>query len=451
MADIPNYIWLKLTPSFIKKTLGLNTNLNNIFNNTCWLLADKFLCGGIGLFVGAWIARHLGPDQFGLWNYAIAFAALFSFLSKVGLSNIVVRELVKNPKNQNQILGTSFLIMFLGGILSLILSMMVIYYTKGSETIIIWLVGLSAAGNIFQSTNVVDFYFQSKVQSRYSVIAFSAALIPFAVVKIALIIQGATLITFAWISLLEIIFASLFLLILFRINSQKILAWCFKLSTMKFLLRESWPLMISALAITLYMKADLIMLQEMISSEEVGIYAAATKISEAWYFLPMAILSSVSPSLFNNYIKDKQLYIFRLQKLYFFLFWLAVSISLPLTLLSTSLILVIYGNEYTASAAVLSVHLWGSIAVFLGVASSQALVAEGLQTYSFYRTMIGLIVNILLNLILIPIFGALGAALATVVSYFFSTYSLIIFKKTRPHFSCLLLSPFCFRKQFFEK
>jgi PST family polysaccharide transporter len=190
------------------------------------------------------------------------------------------------------------------------------------------------------------------------------------------------------------------------------------------------------------MRLDVVMLQQMAGDREVGIYAAATRISEVWYFLPMVIVSSVSPSIIECHRLNPDLYIKRIRHLYSLMTWLAVGLSLPISLSSTWIVKLLYGPQFKEAGPVLAVHLWASVAVFLGVASSQHLIVEHLQKISFYRTLIGVACNIMLNLALIPKFGAMGAAIATVVSYFLGTFSMIVFKPTRAHTMYLLMAPF---------
>jgi PST family polysaccharide transporter len=178
----------------------------------------------------------------------------------------------------------------------------------------------------------------------------------------------------------------------------------------------------------------------MVGEHEVGIYAAATKLSEIWYFLPGIIVASVSPAIIKAHSNDSVQYISKLRQLYFVMAWLAIGISLPLSLLSGSIINILFGSEFADAGPVLAIHLWASLAVFLGVASSQFLLVEQLQKISFYRTLVGLVCNVILNLLLIPDMGAKGAAIATVVSYFVATFSLILFSSSRKHTLHLITS-----------
>jgi PST family polysaccharide transporter len=435
-----NAIWLKFLPKFISSRLEGRHGLQSIIGNSGWLFADKVLRMGVGLIVGVWTARYLGPEQFGLWNFAIAFTAIFSAFATLGLDGIVIRELVKTPEKQNTILGGAFILKFVGGSAAILLSLIAILIMHNGESLTIWLVGISAAGFIFQSVNVIDFYFQAKVQSKYTVISANAAFVLLTIVKIYLLLTSAPLIAFAWAGLGEIALSAIFLLLAYRGNHLNIRDWQFDGQVMKQHLKDSWPLILAGLAVMLYMRVDVVMLQQMVGEHEVGIYAAATKLSEIWYFLPGIIVASVSPAIIKAHSNDSVQYISKLRQLYFVMAWLAIGISLPLSLLSGSIINILFGSEFADAGPVLAIHLWASLAVFLGVASSQFLLVEQLQKISFYRTLVGLVCNVILNLLLIPDMGAKGAAIATVVSYFVATFSLILFSSSRKHTLHLITS-----------
>jgi len=260
--------------------------------------------------------------------------------------------------------------------------------------------------------------------------------------KLYFIFVEADLFWFVLISLIDQITLALSLFLAYRYRKLNAFYSYFDLETAKQLLQYSWPLILASLTVMLYTRVDVVMLQQMVGEREVGIYAAATRISEVWYFFPGIIVASVSPAIIKAHRVDSILYILRLRRLYFFMTWLAISITVPISLFSGPIVNILFGAEFAEAAPVLAIHLWASIAVFLGVASSQYLLVEQLQKISLYRTLIGLIFNMLLNLIMIPSMGARGAAIATVVSYFIATYSLVFFKSTRTHAVFLLCAPF---------
>ena len=165
----------KFLPSFVRTRLDGRSNLQNILANTGWLFADRILRMGVGLFVGVWLARYIGPQQFGIYNYAIVFVAMFSAISNLGLDGIVVRNIVRDPVSKDEILGTAFFLKFAGGIITLIVSIGAILLLRSSDSVTCWLVGITAVGAIFQAFDTIDFWFQSQVKSKYTVYVRNAA------------------------------------------------------------------------------------------------------------------------------------------------------------------------------------------------------------------------------------------------------------------------------------
>jgi O-antigen/teichoic acid export membrane protein len=188
------------------------------------------------------------------------------------------------------------------------------------------------------------------------------------------------------------------------------------------LLKDSWPLILSGLAVMIYMKIDQVMLQEMIGSEAVGLYSAAVRISEAWYFIPMVISSSLFPAIVNAKKQSEELYYARLQRLYDLMVWISIAIALPMTFLSDWVIKLLYGTEYSQAGSVLMIHIWAGVFVSLGVITGKIVIVNNQQKNSVYSTFLGLFLNIFLNYIIIPIYGIKGAAFTTLISQIFSGF-----------------------------
>lgn len=409
--------------------------------NTSWMFAEQVLRMGAGLLVGIWVARYLGPAQYGLFSYATAYAALFGNIAKLGLDGVVVRDLVRDPAKRDIYMGTSFWLKLMGAVAILALMALTLQLTSNDPTTRLYIF-IIASGVLFQSFEVVDFYFQSQVLLRFVSICKLIQLTISSLLKLYFVFTNGDLIWFVLISLVDQMTLALSLFVAYRMQGASSFYRYFDIKVAKHLLQNSWPLMLAGLAVTLYMRVDMVMLQEMTGEVEVGIYAAATRISEIWYFLPSIIVASVSPAITQAHSLNAHLYLMRLRQLYSLMAWLAIGIALPLSIFSNAIIQILFGVKFAEAAPVLAIHLWASLAVFLGIASSQYLLIEQLQRISLYRTLIGLICNIVLNLILIPDMGARGAAIATVISYFIATFSLFFFKSTRAHTMHLLAAPF---------
>ncbi|ABA21008.1 Polysaccharide biosynthesis protein [Trichormus variabilis ATCC 29413] len=405
----------KLRLSNLSK-LKSHSRLRAIIANTGWLFADRILRMGASLVVGVWIARYLGAQQYGLFNYALAFVTLFTPVLTLGLDEIVVRHVVRESSNKEEILGTTFWLKFLGGIASVLLAVGITLFLGEREFLKISLVAILAIAGIFRAADTIELWFQSQVQSKYAVIAKNIAFLLNTLIKVALILTKAPLLAFAWVTLAEFAMNAVGLAIVYQSKGFSFWSWRWNFQVAKTLLKESLPLIFSGFAIMIFMKIDQIMLGQMIGDKEVGVYSAAVRISEVWYFIPGAIVPSVAPSIYAAKDQSDGVYYQRLGQLFRLLTCIALAIAVPMTFLSDKIIMVLFGNGYAGAGAILAVHIWTSIFVFLGFASSPWFIAEGLNHVTLGKTVFGAILNIILNFLLIPQYLGLGAAIATIIS-----------------------------------
>lgn len=383
-----------------------------------WLFFDKVLRMGVGLLVGAWIARYLGPEQFGLFNFAIAFISFFGAIAGLGLQGIVVRDIVRNPSCKEETLGTAGVLQLVGGVVAYCLTLSAIFLMRSEDAISKMLVAILGSTMLFKASEVVGCWFESQVQSKYTVWVQNSVFLAFAAIKVVLILNHAALIAFAWVTMAEALAVALLMGAMLGLRGPNLWQLRASLDRAKTLLKDSWPLLLSGITITIYMRIDQIMLGQMVGDEAVGIFSAAVRISEVWYFIPMAIVASVSPAILEAQKRSKAQYYQRLQHLYDLMVWLSIVVALPMTFLSTTAVTMLFGDTYAASGLVLAIHIWAAVFVFLGVASSQWFIAENRQILSFQRTALGTMVNVIFNLLLIPSYGAIGAAVATVAAQF---------------------------------
>jgi PST family polysaccharide transporter len=431
-----NKNWLKLLPAIMRRRLEGQYNLQGIIRNIGWLFVDKILRMGVGFFVGVWVIRYLGPERYGELNFALAFVALFSVLATLGLDGIVVRDIVHDPSCRDETLASAFVLKLIGGAVTLLLAVAIITVIRREESIYWWLVGIAATATIFQALDVIDYWYQAEVRSIFTVYARNAAFLIVAFMKIILIIINAPLVAFAWAGLSEIALASLGLLLICRLQGQSLKPHMATISHAKRLLRQSWPLVVSSVFVVILMRTDQVMLGQMRGDKDVGIFSAALALSEIWYFVPMAITSSVFPAMVNAWKTDEKIFYRRLRQLYLLMVWLSLAVAIPLTLFSGRIVAVLYGSEYQATATVLSIHCWAGIFLFLGVVSNMWYLLENLNHYTLYRCIVGATVNVGLNLVLIPEYGARGAAVSTLIAQFAASYLFdLTNKRTRILFS----------------
>ena len=422
--------------NILKKIVQLkhHSGFSKYFANTSWLLGERVLRMAVSLFVGIYVARYLGPERFGLLSYTLSFVLLFGSLASFGLDDILVRELVHRPEQRNNLLGTVFWLKVCGtAVMGTTIALVLQFKVEDQQTY--WMIALITFGLLFQATNVVDFYFQSQVQSKFAVRAQAIQLILTSLFKIYLVWNQAELIWFAFALMLDQAVVAVLFLLVYHWKIGWFPFFSFRWKQAKKLMRDAWPLIFAGMVVSVYMKIDQVMLKEMLDVKAVGVYAAAVKLCEAWYFLPTALIASLFPAVIEAKIKSKTLYDKRVQNLYDLMVWSSIAVALPTTLLADWVILILYGTDFQEAADVLRIYIWAGVFVTLGIASSKWLIAENLQRYLFLRTILGALLNVGFNLWLIPIYGIKGAAIATLVAQGTASFlSLSFFKKTRHNF-----------------
>lgn len=402
-----------------------------ILSNVGWLSSEHLLRTAFGLVVGIWMARYLGPHLYGIYCYAVAFVALFSPFVGLGLNRVVVRELVNHKPERDQNMGTAFAMKILGSLSGLTLLFLTITVLRPpEENLTRCIVLLIGGGLFFQSFDIVDLWFQAQVQSKYPVLAKNAAYLLACVAKVGLILFGASLIAFAYVNLIEAAMGAMGLLIAYQRSGQSLQKWKISLNRAKCLLRDGWPLMFSGLTVMIYMRIDQVMLGEMLGEREVGIYGIAVGLSEFWYFIPLSITSSVFPSMLRAKAESDAVFYNQFQKLYNLMALLAYLVAIPTTFLACWIVTFLFGKAFSPAGPILAVLIWGNLFTYLGLARGVYLTAMNWTRLYLLSTSIGCCINVILNFILIPKYGGMGTAIASVAAYWMAT-----------HGSCFLSKP----------
>ncbi len=400
-----------------------------ILGNIVWLFVDRVLSIGVAFFISVWVARYLGPSDLGTFKYVNAFVFLFSPLATLGMNNVVIRELVEDPAAKNEIMGTAFFLRITCGFLTTLLIILSVFLFPPENSNIQLFVSISASIFLFKVFAVIDDWFQSQVESKYPVFSRNITLVVLSTLKIAFIHYHAPLILFIWLPVIEAALYS-FLIVIFygqRNHYQSLLSWKLNLDRGKYIFQESLPLLFTGIAVSLYLMADQVMLGQMAGNRAVGIYSVAASLSEMWYMIPGIFSSSLYPAVIKLKQADKQIYTKRLQQYYDLMALMAYGVIACVLPAAGFVINALYGADYAAAIPILYVHLWTCLFTFIGIAQSTWLTSEGLQKQNFIATAVGAVLNILLNLWLIPFLEGMGAAIATLISYATASYFFYLF------------------------
>ncbi|MCC5888290.1 MAG: flippase [Gammaproteobacteria bacterium] len=420
--------------------------LQRYLTNSYWLMGEKLVGAGLGFIATVLVARYLGPEQYGTLAYALSLVSIFAAAGHMGLHGLVVRDLVKDPDGRNEILGTTSALKFLGmttGYVTLI-----IYATayEGFGSVEFNLIIIGGASLLFRASNVIEFWFQAFVQAKYSVIANLTAHALSTAFRITLVLLGSSLVYFATAQLIHSILAAFLLLLMYRLNSViKLSKWRFNWSRARELLRQGWVIYLGSIFAVIYLKVDQVMLRWFTDAKEVGQYAAAAQLSEAWYFLPTVIVASFFPRLIALSSESPDRFHHRLQQLFDALFMMGLVVAIAMTLAAPHLINLLYGPEFSQSAEILVIHTWAAIFIFMRAALSRWILIENALYFSLVTQGLGALANLALNYYLIPVYGGPGAAWATLLSYSVASYvSLAFYRRTRVVFwqmSLAMLAP----------
>jgi polysaccharide transporter, PST family len=426
----------------------------SLWSNSVWSLATQAIRVLSLAIIMIALSRHFGPLRFGAFAFAIAFVRLFGVVAAFGLDRVLVRHLVEQPELRSTIISRAFRLKLAPASASYLL--MILVCALGlTDRITLVIVTLAGAGLLFQAFDVFDFAFQA--EQRFRLIFFGRALpiILATAIKLVALLANAPLWLFAALESFEAALIAITLFVLSRNRRQEDV----DLTTMSILptrlLGEGFPILLTALAVMIYMRADVILLGKLAGYTAAGIYSAAAQISEGCALLPMAFAPALFPLLVRWRKQGAQFYHRQFEKLFLVTAMTGVFVSLGLTLAAPFIIQLLFGASYGASVSVLRILAWAPTFVFIGIMQTGYDITEGLTWLATLRTTAGALINVTLNLLLIPRYGANGAAVATLISFACSAFLLNFAQaKTRPVFAlqlrALLIWPVLFRPLRYE-
>jgi O-antigen/teichoic acid export membrane protein len=403
-------------PASLRQRLAGRTDLRQIAGNTGWLFAEQAIRTIIALTIGIAFTRYLGPDRFGVFSYAASVVTMVGVLARLGLDALVVRDIVREPGRAPTFLGTALALRLLGALLTAGLCLG-IAQMLGDQPDLRRAVAIMSLTLVAAAFEVVNFWFQAEVQSKAAVVARSLGALLTGAAKLLLILANADLIWFVWLFVAEAALPTLAMLGAYQSRGGDIIAWRPDMSLARRYLRDSWPVMLSNAMVMLYLKIDVVMLGSLDSTAATGLYAAATRFSEIWYFIPMAISWSAFPMIIRAREASEEVYQRQVQLLYNAMVYLSLPIAVLMSLLARPLIHLLLGAPYAPSADILAVHVWAGVFTFLETVRGKVLITWKATRPYLYSTLMGVMTNIGLNLLLIPALSGLGAAIATLISY----------------------------------
>lgn len=412
--------------------------MRTVAKSFSWLLVDKFVGLGSAFLVSIALARVLGPGTFGTLNYVMAWATLMAPLSALGLNQILTREFVASPEEEGKVLGTTFVLSSLGSLTATGLVSAYLWWSPTTDDRISLMVVLLVGATCLSSLSCLEFWFIAKGKTATLAMSRMLMTIFFLFVRGAALQCGAGLETYVIIAASEVAAVGLRNYIGYlRVRSFPA-RWIWDLAMARSLLSRSWPMIIGGLTSVIYLKLDTIMMEYYSTAHELGIYSVAARLSELSYFLPTLLMSAAFPPLLELKQRDEKKYWARLQDLADHLVAAGTIIALGWMLTGWFLVPLVFGDQYSEAVPILMVHSWAGVFIFGRAVVSKWIVVEELFIFSLVTQLSGAIANAALNVFLIPRFGGLGAAYATLISYAVASYgALLLSKRSWPAFALI--------------
>ena len=407
------------------------------FKNASWLIAGRIIQMVLSFIVSVFTARYLGPANYGVINYAGAYVAFFTSLCTLGINSIIIKDFVDAPKEQGTAIGSTLLLRAVSSVLSVITIVGIVSIIDRGESVTVAVAALCSVALIFQVFDTINYWFQSRYQSKVTAIATLIAYIAVSVYKIVLLIFHKDVIWFAFANSIDYIFLAIVLIIAYKMYSGPKLS--FSWGKGKYLLSKSYHYILSGMMVAIYGQTDKLMLKQMLDETSVGYYSLASSINLMWVFVLQAIIDSMYPTIMNLYKGEKAQFEKKNRQLYAIVIYISIFVAIMIILFGKFAIAILYGDAYLPAAEPLKIITWYTIFSYLGVARNAWIVCEDKQKYLKYMYLSAAIINIILNYVMIPVWGASGAAAASLITQICTSIILPCFiRELRPNVRLML-------------
>lgn len=405
---------------------------NSVIKNAEWMVGEQLVQMVISFVLSIISTRYLGPSNFGIINYCSAYVAFFSSISALGLEGVLVKELVTSPDKEGLLVGTSLVMRICSGLFSVVsITVLLIIVKPGDYTV--QLVGLlQSLVLLFKAFEVFDFWFQSKLKSKYVSLVKIVSYVLVAVYKVFILATAKSVLWFAFSTSLDFLIIALMLMVVYPRQSGPKLSFSWILA--KDLLKNSYHFILSSFFVLIYTQMDKLMIEAFFDETQVGYYGIATTIYNYWALVLTALINAIRPSIISAKSVNEGEYVKRLKRLYALLAYLCFAAALFFTFFGKFLIPLVYGDAYRPSVSAVTITMWYAAFSLIGTARGIWIVCENKNKYVKYYVIVGAVANFVLNYTLIPPLGINGAAIATLITQIITcVIAPILFKETRIH------------------
>lgn len=387
---------------------------NKIAKNAGWLIAGRIYHMVLAFVVGLLTARYLGPSNYGLINYAATYTSFFSSFCTLGINSIIVKNFVDHPEEEGETIGSAIVLRAISSVLSVIMILCITLIADKGETITHIVVLLCGIGVIFQVMDTLNYWFQSRLQSKYAAIAAMISCTMVSIYKVWLLVTGKSVVWFAISTSIDYAVIAPVLLIIYKKNNGP--KFIFSITKAKELFSSSYHFILAGLMVSIYASTDKFMLKQLLNEADVGYYSTAVSVCSAWVFVLSAIIDSIYPDILQSFNSDKNIFEKKNKQLYAIVFYVSITASCLLSVFAEPIVYMLYGNDYLPAAAPLRVITWYTAFSYLGVARNAWVVCYRKQNYLKYLYVGAAALNVGLNMLMIPLWGASGAAAASLIT-----------------------------------
>lgn len=409
----------------------INKFRENLFlTNTIWNIGGKVIQMFISLIVGMLTARYLGPSNYGIIGYTASYVTFFSAICQLGFNSIAVKEILEQPDKQGEILGSTIFFRVLSSLLSSVGVVILVYFLDSADPLVMKVAFLQSLSLVFQSFEMIHFWYQSRMETEVSVKVQTFAYLIMAAYKIIILALGKDVTWFACSTAIEAAVVGAALIRSYRRSRGQRLKISFICGTE--MLKYSYHFILSGMMVTIYSHMDKIMLEQMLNETAVGYYTAATKVAQMWSFVLTALINSARPLIISARKQSAEVYVKQNKRLYAAILWIGIAVAAVMTVGGKWIVQLMYGKEYLPATSSLQISAWYTMFAMLGTARGIWIVCENKAKYVKYYLGMGAVLNIILNYLLIPVYGPGGAAAATLITQIFTAvFAPALFKETR--------------------
>lgn len=405
--------------------MRINILKSKILKNASWIIGCRIIQSFLNLFVGMLSARYLGPSNYGMINYAAAIVSFFVPIMRLGFNATLVQDITNEPNRENEILGTALTCNVIASILCVISIIGFVSLKNRGDHTMIFVCAIYSLSLVFQAIEMIQYWFQAKLLSKYFSVTSLAAYIVVSVYKIYILVTRKSIYWFAFTNVIDYCLISVMLYILYkRISKQKM--HC-SMSIARKMFQKSKYYIFSSMMITVFQQTDCLMINNMLGNTYTGYYSAAVTCAGIFGFVYAAIIDSAKPIVFSSKKISQDKFEHNIKTLYAVIFYLSLVQAVISFALSKYIILALYGKEYLPAVKALCVSVWFVTYSYLGSVRHIWILAENKQKYLWINDVVGASVNVILNWCLIPVYGIVGAAIASFFTQFISNFVLGFF------------------------